>query len=311
MVIKKEPVKVKTTKKTDKAKSVLEKKAEKKVTKKKEVVVLQTENNVVETELQFEQIPTGEISINTEIKTVDSKWSDLKKVDINKIKQVKFEKTKYFEEESAKTQIVLHHTVSGTGPRGDIETFTNNTSRIATHFIIDRNGDIYQMFSSKYWAHHLGVQGQVFRKYNFTDAITRNALLDKCSISIELDSWGTLYKMADNRYRNDYGRTISINDEDVIYYGNDFKQVNGFNGKKGFERYTIEQLKSLGELLLLFNNKYNIPLDYKGDEMFNVDIRALSGESGIWTHVSYRSDKTDCHPDPNLISLLKSLNSLK
>jgi len=34
---------------------------------------------------------------------------------------------------------------------------------------------------------------------------------------------------------------------------------------------------------------------------------ALDGKAGIWTHVSYRYDKSDCHPQPELINMLKTL----
>jgi len=35
--------------------------------------------------------------------------------------------------------------------------------------------------------------------------------------------------------------------------------------------------------------------------------QAYALKPGVWTHVSYRSDKSDCHPDPNLIQMLKTL----
>jgi len=46
--------------------------------------------------------------------------------------------------------------------------------------------------------------------------------------------------------------------------------------------------------------------------MWDVSQRALSGEPGIWTHVSYRQKpgKTDCHPQPELIEMLKTIASL-
>jgi hypothetical protein len=41
--------------------------------------------------------------------------------------------------------------------------------------------------------------------------------------------------------------------------------------------------------------------------MFDVSKEALSGESGIWSHTSFRSDKSDIHPQGELIKMLKSL----
>ena len=48
------------------------------------------------------------------------------------------------------------------------------------------------------------------------------------------------------------------------------------------------------------------------EEMWDLSERALNGDKGVWTHVSFRkpSDKQDCHPDPNLISMLRTIASL-
>jgi hypothetical protein len=37
--------------------------------------------------------------------------------------------------------------------------------------------------------------------------------------------------------------------------------------------------------------------------------KALSGTPGVWTHVSYRADKSDCHPQIELINALKELKN--
>ena len=41
--------------------------------------------------------------------------------------------------------------------------------------------------------------------------------------------------------------------------------------------------------------------------MWDISDKALAGEAGVWTHVSFRTDKSDCHPQPELIQMLKSL----
>jgi hypothetical protein len=51
---------------------------------------------------------------------------------------------------------------------------------------------------------------------------------------------------------------------------------------------------------------YNIPKDYKKD-MWDISRSALSGSPGIYTHVSFRKDKSDCHPQEELIDLIQSL----
>jgi hypothetical protein len=53
--------------------------------------------------------------------------------------------------------------------------------------------------------------------------------------------------------------------------------------------------------------RFEIPLDYSYDEFFSVSKKALSGEKGIFTHNSYRADKTDVSPQPKLIEMAKTL----
>ena len=58
---------------------------------------------------------------------------------------------------------------------------------------------------------------------------------------------------------------------------------------------------------MFWKGVYNIPLGYRGDKIWDVSEEALKGEVGVWTHVSDRPDKSDCHPQPELLEMLKSL----
>jgi len=60
---------------------------------------------------------------------------------------------------------------------------------------------------------------------------------------------------------------------------------------------------------LFWGQRYNIPLDYNED-VWDVTTRALSGEPGLYTHVSVRYDKSDVYPDPRLIEMWKGLNGV-
>lgn len=210
-------------------------------------------------------------------------WDDLKQIDLNKIAFLDFPKKGYVRKKSKKTQIVLHHTVSGPGQRGDLETWKKFQSRIATHIIIDRDGTPYQLYNSKYWGYHLGAG---------------NGNLDKHSLAIELDSWGPLT----NDGKTVYGNYTNV---EKMHY------PDGFRGYKYYEYYPEPQIRTAGELILYFHRKYGIPVMYH-DDMWNVSGKALKGEPGIWTHCSYRisRDKQDCHPQPSLIEMLIALKNL-
>lgn len=214
------------------------------------------------------------------------------------IKKIDFSEKQYIKKIHPKHQIVLHHTVSGNSTMSDIRYWLSNTERIATCIIIARDGTPYQIFSSKYWAYHLGVKERLLRKYDL-HTITTGKKLNQESIGIELDNWGWLTQKVGNGIFSWTGKRIP--DENVIYY------PDGFRGKMFYEKYTPEQIQTTKELLLYWNKIYSIPLDYEPD-MWDISTSALGGKPGIWTHCSFRPDKFDIHPQPELIKMLKSLH---
>ena len=75
-------------------------------------------------------------------------------------------------------------------------------------------------------------------------------------------------------------------------------------------KYSVETysaiFSSIAELLIYWKTKWNIPLTYN-ETMWDVNIEALTGKPGVWTHVSYRKEKSDLHPHSEVISMLQSL----
>jgi N-acetylmuramoyl-L-alanine amidase len=218
-------------------------------------------------------------------------------LNLNELIQVDFPEDQYFKEETNKNQIVLHHTVSGGDALGDINYWKSNPDKVATAIVADRSGKIYQCYSTKYWAYHLGLK------------TSSNVPLNKGSIGIEIDSWGGLVKHTDgNWYPAVWDTTLKKYTPNlkVKAIENVVEFTQGFRGFYGFEKYTDAQIESVRKLLVFWNEKYKIPLKYNSD-MWDISQKALNGESGVWTHVSYRSDKSDCYPDERLIAMLKSL----
>ena len=83
-----------------------------------------------------------------------------------------------------------------------------------------------------------------------------------------------------------------------------------WRGYRYFHKYTYAQLDSLKNLLGWLSQEFGIDLKSHqpwSAKSFEVNGDALSGESGVWTHINYRKDKTDCHPQPELIQMLNSL----
>lgn len=211
-----------------------------------------------------------------------------------KIIQENFPETQYYKVANDKKIIVLHHTVSGNGIGGDINWWKQTPERVGTPFIIGRDGVITQIFDEKYWIHHLGIKSFLLRQFGST---VSNDRLNQLSIGIELDSWGGLVKRSGKWY-TDGGTEIPLCN--VQAYDK------AYRGYYGFEKYTALQLVALNELLQFLCNKWGIKKDYF-PEMFDFNAKAVKGYHGIWTHTSYRPDKSDCHPQPELIQMLKNL----
>lgn len=206
-----------------------------------------------------------------------------------------FPSNQYYQQTTEKKGIVLHHTVSGNSVAGDINWWKSTPQHVATPVIIDRDGKIHRLFSSKYWAHHLGIKRYHFKYFGLPALNTKR---NKEFIGVELDSWGGLIKRS-GKFYSYTGK--KVNKDNVVFYKNEYR------GYHYFEKYTEAQIKALKELLLYWGKYYDIPLNYKGEVMFKYNERALSGEKGIWAHVSFRPDKSDIHPQKELIKMLKSL----
>jgi hypothetical protein len=154
----------------------------------------------------------------------------------------------------------------------------------------------------------LGLKNKHFRSHNL-----RYKNLNKTSIGIELDAWGGLkyrdgnwyaspnkFGTGNKRFKSGNKVKVIVPSYEVIIYKDNYR------GYEGFQAYTNEQIDSAMQLLTYWNKRYKIPLNYNAN-MFEVNKEALSGKPGVWTHTSFRPDKSDCHPQLELITALKGL----
>lgn len=230
-------------------------------------------------------------------------------LDLSELVQVNFPETQYYKQETSKSQICLHHTVSGPYAQGVIDWWNQDTQRIATHFVIQKDGTIFQLYSSKYWAHHLGVKSTFLKQMGFADYGTRNVLLNQSSVAMEITNWGGLVKDNNGFHPATWDTTlkryvpvtkVTIPDQNVQIYSKPFRDF------VYFEKYSSEQIESISRLVTYLCDKFNISKEYNED-MWDVSKRALGGINGIYGHVSMRPDKSDPHPQPELIQMLQSL----
>lgn len=218
-----------------------------------------------------------------------------------KLTQTTFSETQYIKEKTDKVQIYIHHTAGNSNPFAVFTDWNSSQERIATCVTIGGippknsnwiDGEVVQGFSSQYWAYHLGLKESTFQKFGLP-----YKSLDKISIGIEICNWGQLTQKNGKFYN--YVNKI-VPDNEVVELP---KEHRGF---KFYHKYTDAQIDAVKDLLILWKDKYNIPLKYNSD-IWDVTTRALKGESGVYTHNSVRYDKVDVSPQPKLIEMLQSL----
>lgn len=201
--------------------------------------------------------------------------------------------------------IVLHHTASDSSPLGVCDWWISTSEKVGTPFIIagDGNtakkwvdGQIFQTCpsNSKIW--HLGVKLKDLQRGG--PKHIGSGALNFGSIGIEICNWGALVEKGQAFIS--YAGT-KVPDNQIQEY------KTAFRGNHHYQKYTDAQIESTRKLVLYLCDKYDIPKKWPGMPMFDICADALQGVPGIYSHVSVRTDKQDCHPQVELIQMLNSL----
>jgi N-acetyl-anhydromuramyl-L-alanine amidase AmpD len=188
----------------------------------------------------------------------------------------------FYPEEQNKTAIALHFTVGYL--MGDLATLIEQSSHLSVPFVIGRNGTVYQLFNSKYWAYHLG-----------RGTIGGNTNGSKRSIAIELSNIGPLTRH-DGELHNIYGSKYCTVAEKPFYT----KLDNAYRKYTYYSTFTEEQYDSLSKLISYLCSKHNIPREFLQKEkrysLFSSTDEAQTFE-GICSHVNFRAyGKVDIGP---------------
>ena len=218
------------------------------------------------------------------------------------IKQVPMKESQYIKTETKKNMIVLHHTAGSSSGVGTIKMWDNDDrGRIATCVVISGkgqskdtyDGEICQAFSSKYWAYHLGLKTDIFKAKGVP-----YKSIDPMACAVEICNWGPLTKKGDKFY-NYVDREMPA--DQVCELATPYK------GHKYYHAYTDAQIESVRQLMLYWGELYGIDLTYREADMWDISVRGLKGENGVYSHNSFRKDKSDIYPCPRMIAMLKSL----
>jgi len=231
-------------------------------------------------------------------------YLNIKGLNLAGIKQIRFPDDEYCREKQTKRQVILHHTVSGDNPTSIADDWATRKGKTCTPFIIARDGAIYQLFSSMFWSIHLFFDNKPFERFKIRKS--KRAEIEKQSIGIEMISWGGLVEgHKDNQFITTYGNVLNYKTEadmlkDISYY------PDGYRGYNYFQKYTEAQLVSAYQLCHYLMKRYGITHTFDS-EMFDISKKALEQTPGVWVHSSFRDDKSDCPPQPELIEMLKAL----
>lgn len=210
-------------------------------------------------------------------------------------------------EETQKRQVYLHHTVSSQNIESVLFGWSSRTDQVATHYITNNDGESEQVFPDENWANQLGIPVSLF-----SSAGLSYQNLNKTALGIELCSYGGLTVEKDqngnNKYFTTYGQEVSASN--VAQPVNQFGQPINFKGYSHFEKYNDTQINNVKSIIMGWMSKYDIEFIYNYSELFpqtQISLNALSGNKGVYTHNSVRTDKSDVFPQKELLDMLKSI----
>lgn len=176
----------------------------------------------------------------------------------------------YLQEAHPKDLIVLHHTAGGSARSTFRWWQEGDPKRIATAYVVERDGTILEVFDPRFWAFHLGLRGTGGR-------------VDRRCVGIELCSEGWLEEGEEGLRAFDRPFEGQVHD-----HGSEWR------GHRFFAAYTGEQVAAaialVDHLCELFAVPRRTPADHEGFD------RALFDFRGIVGHHHVRADKTDLHP---------------
>lgn len=192
----------------------------------------------------------------------------------------------YFAERHPKDLIVLHFT-AGPSARSAFNTWAGSSSRIATAYIVDVDGTVYETFDPSYWAYHLGIKGAASLSHHH----------DKRSIGIEIANVGPLKPNAAGDLcwwppQNRFERKWCSPSESDLYV------KRAYRGFSHYASFPEAQVRSLSPLIQTLCRRFSIPA--RLPEPAQLSIASPSGYfrdfTGIASHQNFRADKLDVGP---------------
>ena len=159
--------------------------------------------------------------------------------------------TEYFPGAQNKTGIAIHHTAGGSA-RSTVRWWRddNDAGRrriVATAYIIDEDGTVFELFDPTAWAYQFGLDWPATARLRF----------ERRFIGIELASQGGLIEENGELYCYDVVSPFTLKP-----YSEAFHVVPPYGGYHWFDRYETGQLRALGDLVDALCTRFAIPRRY-------------------------------------------------
>lgn len=179
----------------------------------------------------------------------------------------------YFARPRPKDLVVLHHTAGGSAA-SSVSWWRRDGSTIATAYIIDRDGTVYECFDPSFWAFHLGLRGT-------------NGAVDQRSVGVELANWGWLEE-AGGGFTNYRGAPVDR--ADVYDHGRRWR------GHRYWEAYPEAQVEAAIRLTEVLVRRFGIDPDVAPAHLGAPDTSRYKKFRGVIAHHHVRTGKTDVSP---------------
>jgi N-acetyl-anhydromuramyl-L-alanine amidase AmpD len=196
--------------------------------------------------------------------------------------------SQYIPEVTPKDLVVLHFT-AGSSAEGAYSHWMSDEQRVATAYIIDRDGAVYELFDPKHWAFHLGIPGQASQSYKH----------DRRSIGIEFVNVGPLRRKGDELFwwpPGNFSTKYCTVDELAKY------KEEAHRGERYYATFTPQQYESGRALVSQLCESFSIPRVIPGEgfrlsaDINNPATSYFQSFQGIASHQNFRSDKFDIGP---------------
>jgi len=190
--------------------------------------------------------------------------------------------SQFFPQKQPKDLIVLHFT-AGASARSAYQTWISTPVEVATPYLVDPDGTIYELFDPECWAYHLGIQGAASESWRH----------DRRSIPIEIVNVGPLKQVDDHLcwWPNKFQQRFCALTETDKYVQNSYR------GMTHFAAFPEAQQNAVGGLVGWLSAQFNIPMNLPPlDRRGQFDVDFYRDWKGIASHQNFRLDKTDLGP---------------